>query len=100
MSKELKSNIRSFRYSDCVACILESAYGRNLNEKFENLVVDCYCRLPGIQQQIAYEEGRLRKLREDYWRLSDLRCQIDSRLCSIDRLSAEIDGLVMRNDQD
>lgn len=38
----VKSNVRSFRYSDEVAGVLEAYPGHNLNEKFENLVLNYF----------------------------------------------------------
>ena len=47
--KEKKTNIRSFRYSDRVAEILEASEGDTLNEKFENLVLFCSDGLEDIK---------------------------------------------------
>lgn len=47
-----KINLRSFRYSDEVAAILEQQEGTSLNDKFENLVLTCYYKLPEIQKSI------------------------------------------------
>lgn len=49
MSK--KTNIRSFRYSDEVAAILEQQVGHSINDKFEQLVLECYYKLPELQKQ-------------------------------------------------
>ena len=38
-SNSPKSNLRSFRYSDEIAAILEAQEGNSLNEKFESLVL-------------------------------------------------------------
>ena len=62
-----KNNIRSFRYSDEVAEILEGMEGSNLNEKFENLVRTCYMRLPELQRQIEMYEGYLNDMRHEYY---------------------------------
>jgi len=40
-----KSNLRSFRYSDEIAAILEAQEGASLNEKFESLVLFCFYKL-------------------------------------------------------
>jgi hypothetical protein len=40
-----KSNLRSFRYTDEVAAILEAQEGNSLNEKFESLVLFCFYNL-------------------------------------------------------
>lgn len=42
MKKENKNNLRSFRYSDRVAEILEGFKGDSMNAKFENLVLFCF----------------------------------------------------------
>lgn len=97
MSKELKNNIRSFRYSDRVADILEGMEGKNLNEKFENLVLTCYCKLPDIMGEIERQERHLHFMRDDYMELLELKYRIESRLKSVDSLVADIDGAVARN---
>ena len=47
-----KPNIRSFRYSDEIACILNSYRGSNVSEKFENLVTDAFCMVEKRQQDL------------------------------------------------
>jgi hypothetical protein len=64
-----KPNIRSFRYSDEVARILEGFEGESMNAKFENLVLYCYKTLPAkkkeikqAQEQIDVKWARYRKI--------------------------------------
>lgn len=59
-----KSNIRSFRYSDEVAEILEAQPGDNLNAKFERLVETCYCDLERKQEQLAQIEAKITERRD------------------------------------
>jgi len=47
-----KTNIRSFRYSDRVAEILEAQEGTSLNDKFENLVLFCFDRVPAMEKRV------------------------------------------------
>jgi len=47
-----KTNIRSFRYSDRVAEILEAQEGTSLNDKFENLVLFCFDRVPALEKRV------------------------------------------------
>ena len=47
-----KPNIRSFRYSDRVAQILEAQPGDSLNAKFEALVLTCYDKLPEVERRL------------------------------------------------
>lgn len=62
-----KPNIRSFRYSNEVAEILEAQRGNSLNVKFENLVTDCYLMLERRQRMLEQVneqiEARRRVLR-------------------------------------
>ena len=74
--KSAKNNIRSFRYSDRVAEILEAMEGDSLNAKFENLVLFCYDRLPEVKSK--YESYKKMADREwnEFMELSDLRDSI------------------------
>lgn len=54
-----KPNIRSFRYSDRVAEILINQPGDSLNEKFENLVIYCFDRVPWVEQRLETLEQQI-----------------------------------------
>ena len=78
-----KPNIRSFRYSDKVAEILDSHRGDTLNEKFENLVSDCFLMieerkeaLAKVNAEIAARRETLRNLERATWELSQLEGDI------------------------
>lgn len=89
-----KNNIRSFRYSDDVANILEGVEGKTLNEKFENLVRTCYIVLPEMERKIELASKRLEAMRSDYWELWSLKGKVQSKLESLDRLATDLDELV------
>ena len=64
-----KNNIRSIRFSDEMAELIDRQVGRTFTEKFENLVTRCIWELPKketelerLQQQIENERQRLREL--------------------------------------
>ena len=63
-----KNNIRSFRFSDEIACILNSQPGDSMNAKFEHLVETCYCEKEQRQAELerinSKIEERRRVLRE------------------------------------
>ena len=91
--KEAKNNIRSFRYSDRVAQILESMEGDSLNAKFENLVIFCYDKLPEVQRMYNSYKAMADRQWDEFMELSDLRDAIrrdlknaESRLRSVDEL--------------
>jgi len=66
-----KSNLRSFRYSDEVAAILEAQEGGSLNEKFENLVLYCYYKLDERKAALAAVNREIDESRERLYRLQD-----------------------------
>ncbi len=59
-----KSNIRSFRYSDEIACILNQQPGDSLNAKFEYLVESCYCEIERKQEELARIERQIEQRRQ------------------------------------
>ena len=72
-----KKNIRSFRYSDEVACILASQQGENLNAKFENLVKKCFCDLERRQEELDRIEERIKERRQKLYDLERATAQLD-----------------------
>ena len=77
-----KNNIRSFRYSDEVAGILESFEGSTLNEKFENLVLHCFWERKKIETQLAQK-------RKEYVRLCKQVEEKRNQLYEFDSLMSE-----------
>lgn len=59
-----KSNIRSFRFSDEIACILNSQPGDNMNAKFERLVETCYCNLERRQEELDRINAKIEERRQ------------------------------------
>ena len=65
-----KNNIRSIRFSDEMAELIDRQIGSTFTEKFENLITRCVWELPQkeeelrrIQEQIKQERQRLYDLR-------------------------------------
>lgn len=66
-----KPNIRSIRFSDELAELIDRQVGNTFTEKFENLVTRCVWELPQkeaelkeVQKQVRQEEKRLADLRK------------------------------------
>ena len=66
-----KPNIRSIRFSDELAELIDRQAGNTFTEKFENLVTRCVWELPQreaelkeVQKQVRQEEKRLTELRK------------------------------------
>ena len=56
-----KTNIRSIRFSDELAELIEGQQGQNFTEKFENLVTRCVWEVPAREKELAELERRIRK---------------------------------------
>lgn len=92
-----KPNVRSFRFSDEVAAIIAQQQGKNDNDRFEQLVLTCFYRLPqaeqrlgDLQQQILDKLGKLRELETLYERMRKAEAMTSNCIMQLDRLSAEL----------
>ena len=56
-----KTNIRSLRFSDELAELIEGQQGQNFTEKFENLVTRCVWEVPARGKELAELERRIRQ---------------------------------------
>ena len=92
--KEKKTNIRSFRYSDRVAEILEASEGNTLNEKFENLVLFCYDELPKTKRELDMYKRFIKEEEEKYHRLSKLNGGFVGIICDLKDAKMKLDALV------
>lgn len=98
-----KTNMRSFRYSDEVAAILAQQQGKSENDKFEQLVLTCYYRLPQVEKSIGEAQARLMKLlaqcRIAEQLYSDLRgaaAELESCTRLVERFSGRLEAITER----
>jgi len=80
-----KPNIRSIRFSDDLAELIDQQAGSTFTEKFENLITRCVWELPQkeaeleqIQKKISEERERLHKLQKATEELRRLEQDIKS----------------------
>lgn len=92
-----KPNIRSIRFSDELAELIDRQAGNTFTEKFENLVTRCVWELPQreaelkeVQKQVRQEEKRLADLRKRREKLDQAIGDIQRRL---DYHLKELEGL-------
>lgn len=94
-----KNNIRSIRFSDELAELIDRQQGKNFQQKFENLVTRCVYELPQKEAEIA----RLNKLKaEKQKQLSEMNEQLYELRMTIGDLMPKITALeaaVKRNIQ-
>lgn len=56
-----KNNIRSIRFSDDLADLIDRQVGRTFTEKFENLVTRCVWELPQKEEQLKQLDEQIKK---------------------------------------
>ena len=59
-----KNNIRSIRFSDEMAELIDRQVGRTFTEKFENLVTRCVWELPMKQAELERLEKEIQRRRK------------------------------------
>lgn len=79
-----KSNIRSIRFSNELAELIDRQQGRNFTEKFENLVTRCVWELPSKKKELKALEQRISEKRRQ---LMDMSTQVREISISINELA-------------
>lgn len=97
MKKENKNNLRSFRYSDRVAEILEGFDGDSMNAKFENLVLYCFDGLEDKKKEYERLDNLIvdcrktwRELGDTLYVVGDMVKELNSIRRRIEELSKEL----------
>ena len=85
-----KNKIRSIRFSDELAELIERQQGETFTQKFENLVTRCVWELPAKQREVKQLEGLIREKRE---RLVELSGQVRELESSINELLLKMAAL-------
>lgn len=78
-----KNNIRSIRFSDEIADLIDRQSGETFTQKFENLVTRCAWELPQREEQIRQLDDEIQRKREQ------LR-EIQRRYASMKKYADEI----------
>lgn len=86
----VRTNSRSFRYSDRVAEILENFEGDSLNDKFNNLVIYCFDEVLKRQMTIALLDEEIKVKKEKIKKLSEKTRQIDDFFYKLEFVQARV----------
>ena len=71
-----KNNIRSIRFSDELAELIDRQIGDTFTEKFENLVTKCVWELPQKEQELEQIEKQIREKRQELAELSSRSAKV------------------------
>lgn len=84
-----KSNIRSIRFSDELAELINRQIGTTFTEKFENLITRCVWELPEKEEQIKRLEAEIGQKRKELQKLRQQAYRLEADLMKIsDRMAA------------
>lgn len=92
-----KPNIRSIRFSDELAELIDQQVGNSFTEKFENLVTRCVWELPQKEAELKDIEESIQRQRILLWKLKEKREKLEQTMQNIqremDRRLRELEGL-------
>lgn len=95
-----KGNIRSIRFSDEMADLIEQQIGENFTQKFETLITKCVWELPAKEEQLKHIQGQIdregRRLRE----LANEVYKFQSYLATLNRRAMELDNVLKNSIED
>lgn len=93
-----KTNIRSIRFSDEMAELIDRQNGDTFQAKFENLITRCIWELPAKEKELARIEDRIRDKRAEFTQLMQKTQQLSSMANDIqwkmDSLNSALDRAV------
>ena len=81
-----KNNIRSIRFSDKLAELINQQIGENFTERFENLVTQCVWTLPGKKEEIRRLDKEINKKREQYREMAEKVTRLRRTLEQLERV--------------
>lgn len=80
-----KSNIRSIRFSDELAELIERQIGDTFTQKFENLITRCVYELQEKERQLEQYEQAIRDKRQQLTDLSEKATEYAAKLRALER---------------
>lgn len=80
-----KPNIRSIRFSDELAELIDRQAGNSFTEKFEGLITRCVWELPQKEAELKRLEKEIKQEREKLAELQKRRAKLDQTIQSIQR---------------
>lgn len=89
-----KNNIRSIRFSDELAELIDRQQGSSFTQKFENLIVRCVWELPAKEDELKQIESRIREKRKQLQEMTaqagELRMTINSLMPKVRELETSV----------
>ena len=87
-----KNNIRSIRFSDELAELIEQQQGRSFTDKFETLITRCVWELPARTSELEQLEKRIQEKREQLRKMTAQAGELHMTLNTLARQAAELEA--------
>ena len=75
-----KNNIRSIRFSDELAELIDRQVGRTFTEKFENLVTRCVWEMPGKEAELKRLDQEINRKRKELQQMTVQAAQLGATI--------------------
>lgn len=97
-----KNNIRSIRFSDELAELIDRQQGDSFTQKFENLINRCVWELPAREDELQQIEDQIKKKREQLREMTtqagELRMTINSLAPKVRELETNLNRALKKWD--
>ena len=88
-----KNNIRSIRFSDELAELIDRQVGNSFTEKFENLITRCVWELPAREKELQRINQEIRLKRQQLAEMSSHYCKAARTLEELSRRPYELERI-------
>lgn len=89
-----KNNIRSIRFSDELAELIDRQVGNSFTEKFENLITRCVWELPAREKELQRINQEIRQKRQQLAEMSSHYCKAARTLEELSRRTYELERII------
>lgn len=91
-----KNNIRSIRFSDELAELIDQQVGRTFTEKFENLITRCVWELPQKEKELERLNEQIRKKQQQMAEASSRYARMINQLGALEQKMYQLDFAIGR----
>lgn len=89
-----KNNIRSIRFSDELAELIDRQVGYTFTEKFENLITRCVWELPQKEKELEKLEQQIQKKKQEIALLSSRSAKIINTVSDLEQKLFALDTAI------
>lgn len=89
-----KNNIRSIRFSDELAELIDRQIGNSFTEKFENLITRCVWELLAREKELQRINQEIRQKRQQLAEMSSHYCKAARTLEELSRRTYELERII------